>query len=301
MNARISQGQERCSCHLVLNLVKVIGEEVVSWKRILESWIISQSSLVKFNLSLMTLSVCTMGGLALAGVGHPPESSFEVYQSIRTAEAVVKGVPGVSQPDTAMIAASAFDTADDYVREIFGTPVPNHISAAEEAVRQPLKSPLPDDIKVDVVDNGPPPVPGVAVAAAPANLGSPFMSSRRLMWPMRSGYVSSRFGMRWGRMHHGTDIAAPMGTPIMAAADGKVIFSGWESGYGQLIVVDHGNGVKTKYGHCSSRSVSVGQTVKQGTVIGRVGTTGHATGPHLHYEVVREGVARNPEQFTRRR
>lgn len=87
----------------------------------------------------------------------------------------------------------------------------------------------------------------------------------------------------------------------MAAADGKVVFSGWEGGYGQLVIVDHGNGVKTKYGHCSKLLVSTGERVQQGDIIGKVGSTGHATGPHLHYEVVREGQASNPEFFTRRR
>lgn len=274
--------------------MKVIGEEVVSWKRRVESFVTSQSPFVKITLSIIAILGCTYGGLSLAQTleSDPSASTgFEVYRSIRMAEAAVKGNPALPAEESQVLVAIGLDTADDYIREIFGTPVPEKIPAAEVAVRQPLASPLPD------IDNGAPPLPGTEIAVG----RSAGVASRALLWPMRGGYVSSRFGMRWGRMHQGTDIAAPHGTPILAAADGKVIFSGWEGGYGQLVIVDHGNGVKTKYGHCSKLLVSVGERVQQGDIIGKVGSTGHSTGPHLHYEVLREGQASNPESFTRRR
>jgi murein DD-endopeptidase MepM/ murein hydrolase activator NlpD len=123
-------------------------------------------------------------------------------------------------------------------------------------------------------------------------------------WKPRNGFnfknplshmsISSHFGHRWGRMHRGIDLQAPHGVNIYAANGGRVIYSGWESGYGNLVIIDHGNGVRTKYAHCSKLSVSVGDVVEQGQRIAKVGSTGHSTGPHLHFEVVVNGKARNP-------
>ena len=109
-------------------------------------------------------------------------------------------------------------------------------------------------------------------------------SSAGLIWPV-SGPITSPFGWRWGRMHQGIDIGVPMGTPIRAAAAGRIIYCGWESGYGNLTVIDHGGNLATAYGHQSSIAVSCGEQVAQGQVIGYVGCTGHCTGPHLHFEV----------------
>jgi murein DD-endopeptidase MepM/ murein hydrolase activator NlpD len=109
-------------------------------------------------------------------------------------------------------------------------------------------------------------------------------SSAGLVWPV-SGPVTSPFGWRWGRMHEGIDIGVGYGTPIHAAAAGTVIYCGWESGYGNLVVIDHGGNLATAYGHQSSIAVSCGQQVSQGQVIGYVGCTGHCFGPHLHFEV----------------
>ena len=109
-------------------------------------------------------------------------------------------------------------------------------------------------------------------------------SAAGLIWPI-DGPVVSPFGMRWGRMHEGIDIAAPTGTPIRAAAAGRVVYAGWMDGYGNLVAVDHGRGLSTAYAHQSSLAVGVGQTVSQGQTIGYVGCTGHCFGPHLHFEV----------------
>jgi murein DD-endopeptidase MepM/ murein hydrolase activator NlpD len=100
--------------------------------------------------------------------------------------------------------------------------------------------------------------------------------------------------MRWGRMHEGIDIAVPYGTPIHAAASGRVVYSGWMSGYGNLVAIDHGRGLSTAYAHQSSIAASVGQTVSQGQVIGYVGCTGHCFGPHLHFEVRVNGTPVDP-------
>jgi peptidoglycan DL-endopeptidase CwlO len=109
-------------------------------------------------------------------------------------------------------------------------------------------------------------------------------SSAGLIWPV-NGPVTSPFGPRWGSFHYGIDIGAPTGTPIAAAAAGTVIYCGWESGYGNLVVIDNGGNLATAYAHQSSIAVSCGQHVEQGQTIGYVGCTGHCFGPHLHFEV----------------
>ena len=135
------------------------------------------------------------------------------------------------------------------------------------------------------------------IRAAQANrqAGSPTStpSSAGLIWPV-NGPVTSPFGWRWGRMHQGIDIGVGMGTPIRAAASGTVIYCGWESGYGNLTVLDNGGNLATAYGHQSSIAVACGQQVAQGDVIGYVGCTGHCTGPHLHFEVRINGSPVDP-------
>ena len=118
-------------------------------------------------------------------------------------------------------------------------------------------------------------------------------SSAGLVWPV-GGPVTSPFGWRWGRMHTGVDIGVPYGTPIHAAAAGTVIYATWMEGYGNLVVIDHGNGIATAYAHQSQIAVSYGQQVSQGDVIGYVGCTGHCFGPHLHFEVRVNGAPVDP-------
>ena len=111
-----------------------------------------------------------------------------------------------------------------------------------------------------------------------------------MLWPV-SGKITSPFGERsnplgaGGDFHPGLDIAADTGTPIAAAAAGRVIAAGPDGGYGNLIVLDNGNGVTTRYGHCSQIFARVGENVTAGQAIGAVGSTGRSTGPHLHFEV----------------
>lgn len=115
-----------------------------------------------------------------------------------------------------------------------------------------------------------------------------------------SGTISSRFGSRSSvrsGVHTGLDIAAPYGTKIKAAASGTVVYAGDKGSLGLLVVISHGNGVQTYYGHCSSIDVSVGDQVSQGATIARVGSTGNSTGNHLHLEIRVNGVARNPQNY----
>ena len=114
-----------------------------------------------------------------------------------------------------------------------------------------------------------------------------------LMWPV-SGPVTSGFGWRWGRMHEGIDIAVGSGTPVHAAQSGRVIVAGWMGGYGNLVVIDHGGGLSTAYGHNNSFAVGSGQSVSQGQVIAYSGSTGNSTGPHVHFEVRVNGSPVDP-------
>jgi murein DD-endopeptidase MepM/ murein hydrolase activator NlpD len=137
----------------------------------------------------------------------------------------------------------------------------------------------------------------IRAAQAQAAQGPPATpSSAGLIWPV-SGPVTSPFGPRWGSFHQGIDIGVPTGTPIAAAAAGTVIYCGWESGYGNLVVIDHGGSLATAYGHQSSIAVSCGQHVEQGQTIGYVGCTGHCFGPHLHFEVRINGSPVDPLGF----
>jgi murein DD-endopeptidase MepM/ murein hydrolase activator NlpD len=116
--------------------------------------------------------------------------------------------------------------------------------------------------------------------------------------PVKSHFrFSSPFGWRWGKMHEGVDMAAPTGTPIYAPADGVVIAAEWERGYGNLIKIRHEFGITTRYGHLSKIRVKRGQKVSQGERIADMGSTGHSTGPHLHYEIRISGKAINPMTF----
>jgi murein DD-endopeptidase MepM/ murein hydrolase activator NlpD len=118
-------------------------------------------------------------------------------------------------------------------------------------------------------------------------------SAAGFVWPVH-GVLTSGFGWRWGRMHEGVDLAVSTGTPVVAAAAGTVIVAGWMGGYGNLVVVDHGNGISTAYGHNTSVTVGVGQSVAQGQLIAYSGSTGHSTGPHVHFEVRINGSPVDP-------
>ena len=128
---------------------------------------------------------------------------------------------------------------------------------------------------------------------------SPYLRGNSAMiWPAQ-GTFTSGYGWRWGRMHRGIDIANNVGTPIVAAARGRVSFAGWhEGGYGYFVEITHEDGSRTRYGHNSNLLVREGQQVDQGQVISQMGSTGRSTGPHLHFEVLPPGEgAMNPLQF----
>lgn len=124
-------------------------------------------------------------------------------------------------------------------------------------------------------------------------------SSVPTLWPVR-GWITAEFNEEMpGRMgpHRGVDIAASQGTPILAAAEGVVTLSGWDTNLGLVVVVDHQNGLSTLYGHCSQILVQVGDPVNQGEVVAHLGNTGRSSAPHLHFEVRESGVAVDPRAY----
>ncbi|MDE6627723.1 MAG: peptidoglycan DD-metalloendopeptidase family protein [Lachnospiraceae bacterium] len=117
------------------------------------------------------------------------------------------------------------------------------------------------------------------------------------MYPVTNWNITSNFGYRWGRLHAGTDVGVPVGTTVRASRGGQVVTAGWVGGYGNCVIIDHGDGVSTRYGHLSEVSVSVGQYVDQGQQVALSGNTGRSTGPHLHFEIRIGGEAVDPMPY----
>ena len=132
---------------------------------------------------------------------------------------------------------------------------------------------------------------GAAANAAPARVGNSGVA-----WPT-NGSVTSGFGYRWGSLHAGIDIANGVGTPIRAAKAGTIILAGWNGGYGNAIVIDHGGGFSTLYGHMTRLRAGEGQRVSQGDLIGDMGSTGNSTGSHLHFETRVNGRPQDPNRY----
>jgi len=118
-----------------------------------------------------------------------------------------------------------------------------------------------------------------------------------LSYPTKGGRITSTFGQRWGRMHNGIDIGNDIGEPVYSSLDGVVKECHYEEGYGNKILIDHGNNIITVYAHLNEFKTTVGTQVKKGDLIGRVGNTGNSTGPHLHFEVRVNGAPINPQGY----
>lgn len=155
----------------------------------------------------------------------------------------------------------------------------NGIEVAKEIIKETILSQPVAQIVIKGTKN-PPPKQGT---------GSFQMPTR--------GTLTSRFGTRWGRTHTGIDLAAKTGTAIYAADGGTVTFSGYNGTYGYMIEIDHGGGFTTRYAHCSKLYVKKGEKVYKGQHIAAVGNTGRSTGPHLHFEVRKNGVAQDPYKY----
>lgn len=142
--------------------------------------------------------------------------------------------------------------------------------------------------------------PGKAKSTPPAK-SKPVKPSKpakpgKLIWPVK-GVITSKFGMRWGKLHRGIDIGCPEKTPVVAAADGKVVLSGEKPGYGLVILIEHSDKIFTVYAHNSKNLVKEGVKVKKGEKIALVGQTGRATGPHLHFEIIVQAKPDDPLKY----
>lgn len=166
-------------------------------------------------------------------------------------------------------------------------------------------------VPIDYSRYRPPSKPGEAAKGAAKAGSAGYAYAGSFAWPSRmplAGYsLTSRFGGRYHpilgalRMHSGVDLAAPAGSPIKVPSAGVVTFAQWYGGYGLFVVVDHGAGMETRYGHLGQVAVAPGQQIKAGQVLGLVGSTGLSTGPHLHYEMRLNGQALDPLTNTRSR
>jgi murein DD-endopeptidase MepM/ murein hydrolase activator NlpD len=142
-------------------------------------------------------------------------------------------------------------------------------------------------------------------AVFPDYVNSPPVADTAMLWPV-SGVLTDGFGVRQNpfsgkqfEFHKGQDISAPKGTSVVAVAEGTVKLARWMGGYGQAVIIEHGNGISTRYGHLSKIEVVAGQTIKRGEEIGQVGSTGRSTGPHLHFEVRVSEQAVDPTEYVR--
>ncbi|MCK4260406.1 MAG: M23 family metallopeptidase [Halanaerobiales bacterium] len=137
---------------------------------------------------------------------------------------------------------------------------------------------------------------GMEIRIPPTVGGKSKVQQKLFIWPIK-GRISSYFGPRWGKMHEGIDVAIPIGRNIKAAADGKVVWGGWINGYGYTVIIDHKDGYRTLYGHNSKVLVTGGKWVKQGQTIAKSGNSGRSTGPHLHFEIQKDGRAVDPMKY----
>ena len=164
---------------------------------------------------------------------------------------------------------------------------------------EPAPPPLAEPITNSLPKSGPDRLPDLATSGIPAPSTARILGTGRMSYPS-NGPISSNFGWRvhpifgTSKFHSGTDFAAPQGAPIQAADRGTVIFAGWRGGYGNAVILDHGSGLTTLYGHASQLYVTEGEAVQKGQTIAAVGSTGFSTGPHLHFEVRLNGEPTNP-------
>ncbi|MBV9210110.1 MAG: M23 family metallopeptidase [Acidobacteria bacterium] len=198
--------------------------------------------------------------------------------------------------ESAVKRASVNKTTIPSVRKtaIVNAPLPNKSNATRSALVNDIV--IISEAKDVPVTSSLPVQPKTSAYAANSNMPS--------IWPVAGTFGKSGFGFRRNpfggsgtEFHKGQDISAPYGASVIATADGTVVIAGWLRGYGNVVYIDHGNGISTRYGHLSRIDVIVGQTVKRGEQLGLVGSTGRSTGPHLHYEVRLDGQATNPVPY----
>lgn len=267
-------------------------------------------------------------GAVADGTGGPAQTGDAATGSTEQAESQVRLVSYVIQSgDTLSSIAGRFNTTSESIAYINQLASPDRISVGKEIsvmenasgvvarvasgdtlwdiaerygievnqIASANNLPSAEDIQVGQVLL----LPGVSPTSRPAQVLS---RSSSFIWPV-SGSVTDDFGWRIhpvtgdDQFHEGIDIAAPTGTDIKAASSGTVTFAGWSGGYGRLVIVSHPNGSETRYGHLSGFEATTGEWVSVGQVIGYVGQSGDATGPHCHFEVRKNGTPLDPEDY----
>lgn len=265
---------------------------------------ISQRRKILPTLVSMLLSAgCLFSEKAFSAIAEPETVTLQSSSVAETREILerashiaMQGVSAVQQLQAVSADTPTAEVLKNYMASMIYVPRPTKMPSDAEALDEPWANENnPDGLVVPQVDDVASHNKGMDLDLHPAS--KKFL---KLVLPVQNAFVSSGFGIRWGRPHQGIDMAAPLGTPIKAAESGKVVYSGWKTGYGNFIAVDHGHGYLTHYAHCSRILVHSGQVVKKGQEIGKVGNTGNSTGPHLHFEVLANGVHRNPAKFFNR-
>ncbi len=211
-----------------------------------------------------------------------PELKVETKVEIVYTEPIYRETVYVDDPDTYVGSSSVIDNGSDGVMEVTavvtqlnGEEIDREITGKERVVEPANK----------VVSKGSKPFPVKGATGS-------------YIYPVSGFVITSPYGYRRGSFHHGVDLALASGNPIVAADGGTVVFAGWKSSiYGYAVEIDHGDGVLTRYAHCSKVSVSVGQAVSKGEEIAKVGSTGRSSGPHVHFEIRFDGVAANPIDY----
>lgn len=235
----------------------------------------------------------------------------EIYQTVKESGTTYYRYYAISENDKEKIYLSSFNEADNVIKKLkdkkstnasdltiverYETELPE-LTAESKAVANLYKE--KKETKVTTTQNT---TTYSSVDSSKVNT-SRKLSNQKVNLGMTltrpvSGVLTSRYGYRWGRTHTGIDIGAPTGTSIKAASSGTVTFAGWKGSLGNLVVISHGNGIQTYYGHCSKLLVSSGQKVSAGQVIAKVGSTGRSTGSHLHFEIRVNGASINPQGY----
>ena len=228
----------------------------------------------------------------------------EIYQTVKETGVTYYRYYAIAEDDEEKLYLATFNEAEDAIDELKEKESTN---ASDLTIVEKYETELPDLTTTSKAVSSLY-KKKVVVATSYSSAGSSSVSTSRalsnkkvslgvsLIKPI-SGVLTSRYGYRWGSTHTGIDIGASTGTSIKAAASGTVTFSGWKGSLGQLVVISHGNGVQTYYGHCSKLLVKAGTKVSQGQVIAKVGSTGRSTGPHLHFEIRVNGSSVNPLSY----
>jgi len=211
-----------------------------------------------------------------------PELKVETKVEIIYNEPIYRATVYVNDPETYVGSSTVIDSGSDGVMEV--TAIVTKLNG-EEIDREITNKDRVKEPSNKVISKGSKPFPVKGATGS-------------YIFPVSGYVITSPYGYRWGSFHHGVDLALASGNPLVAADGGTIVFAGWKSRtYGYTVEIDHGNGVLTRYAHCSKVTVSVGQAVSKGQEIGKVGSTGRSTGPHVHFEIRFDGVAANPMNY----